>query len=796
MKKNFLNILFQNFPFYVKVLILNGFFFNIAQAQVQNNGVLFVNDNSTFYVGSTSFNFGTGSSTVTTRTSNNNNGKIQIGPSTVFTGASSNVFVDGFISTKSANYTVLPTGQAGIFAPIGIFNSSVLNGVEVTYINSPVTGSLDATISTLTTLGYWYIKGDNTVITLLWNSDISNLTNSIANLTVAGFNTTSSKWEAILSTSPTGNLSSGTITTNSAVSLNVYSAFTLAKRSISCANLVNASGNTCTWNGTSWDVIPTLADNAIIGASGAPGSFVCNALNIGSNSISLANGQTIEVVNDIQGNGTISMSSTASIIQRNDLSVITPQIVLTKSTRSNMRANDYVYWGSPLNSDCFSQLDGARAYDSSNVLQSISPAFDSKYHYISGNTTSTGGWQPLSVVEKGKGFIMRIKDQAPFSVTTPYLGHINLTFSGIANNGNVTVDTSNLNATNPTSARNNNLLANPYPSALDADKFLEFNTNLDGVIYLWKSSTPNTGAAGATYANDYIAYTRAGSTAITGVFGDLDFTGKIATGQGFKVKALDNPSTVGQVFFNNCMRISGVNTQFMRTTQEFTPTVDRYKISINDSSGNGNQFLVAYMSEATLAYDRMYDASLNTVSSVQIYSILEATSKKLAINARPVFDTNDQVLVGYKKSTTDTSVLSINLIQKEGIFQNTNIPIYLYDSNLNVYHNFNSGAYSFSSQVQEVTSRFKIVYQTPLNSDSFTTTTALAQVHEGVLKVNSNFKITQVDIYDMTGRMVLTNNPPNPEISLQLPFHYAEGIYIIKMTLSNGYSINQKILNK
>lgn len=797
MKNNFQYYLFQNFTFLVKIVFCIYFFHTRVYSQVQNNGILFINDNTTLYIGSSNFIFGVASSTKTSRSSNNNNnGKLQLGANASFTGFSSSLFVDGFLSTKSSNYTLLPTGHGTTFAPIGITNNSVVNGVEVAYFNNTILGTLDTTLSTLPSTGYWQIKGDNPVITLIWNSDISSLTNSIANLTIAGFNTTTLKWEAISSTTPTGSLIAGTISSTTNVPINSYNAFTFAKRAISCAPLVNSSGNTCTWNGTSWDVIPTLADNAVIVASGAPGSFVCNTLNIGSNSISLTNGQTIEVVNDIQGNGIISMSSTASILQRNDSSVITPQIVLTKSTRSNMRANDYVYWGSPLNSDCFSQLDGARAYDSSNILQSNSSAFDFKYQYVSGNTTTSGGWQPLTVVEKGKGFIMRIKDQIPYSGATQYSGHINLTFTGVANNGNVTVTTANLNATNPASARNNNLLANPYPSAIDADKFLEFNTNLDGVIYLWKATTPNSGLAGATYANDYIAYTRAGSTAVAGVPGDVDFTGKIASGQGFKVRALDNPSIGGQVFFNNCMRIANNNNQFMRTSQETPQSSNRFKVKITDSNGNGNQLLIAYLPEASLAYDRMYDASLNSVSSVQVYTLLDNTSRKLAINARPVFDTNDEVFLGYAKSSTVSSPLSINITQKEGVFENSNTHVYLFDSVLNVYHDFNNGAYNFIPQVQEDNYRFKIVYQTPLNSDFFTSSNALALINDGVLKVNSNFQITQVDVYDVTGRKVLTYNPHNPGISLQLPFHYAKGIYIIKMTLSNGYFINQKIFNK
>lgn len=769
-------------------------FFNCVYSQVQNNGILYINDNATFYLGSSNYALGVGSTTKTSRTSNAN-GKLQLGATATFSGVSSNLFVDGFISTYSTNFVLLPTGHEAVYAPIGITNSAPVNGVEVAYFNNTISGNLDTSLSTLQSAGYWQIKGDNSIITLVWNSDISSLTNSIANLTIAGFNSSTLKWEAISSTTPNGNLVSGIISSTTSVPINVYNAFTFAKKAIDCAPLVNSSGITRTWDGTTWDVLPTLADNVVIQTSGAPGSFSCNTLTIGSNNLTLNEGQSIEVVNDIQGTGTIYMDSTASILQRNDTSIFTPQISLTKSTRANLRANDYIYWGSPLSNDSFNQLNAARAYNNSNVLQGNAPAFDYKYHYVSGNTTTSGGWQPLSVVERGKGFIMRIKDQIPFSGTTQYSGHINLTFTGLANNGNITVSTANLNATNPASARNNNLLANPYPSAIDADKFLEFNTNLDGVIYLWKASTPNSGAVGALYANDYIAYTRAGSTAVAGVYGDVEFTGKIACGQGFKVKALDNPSTVGQVFFNNCMRIANNNNQFMRTSQETSQSSNRFKVKITDSNGNGNQLLIAYLPEASLAYDRMYDASLNSVSSVQVYTLLDNTSRKLAINARPIFDTNDEVFLGYAKSTTELSPLSINITQKEGAFQNSNMPIYLFDSILNVYHNFNNGAYHFISQEQEENSRFIIVYQTPLNTNTFVNNYPVATLNQGILKINSKVQLDHVDVYDITGRKILSTNISNPESAFQVSFHHEEGIYIVKSTLINGQMVSQKIIN-
>lgn len=608
----------------------------------------------------------------------------------------------------------------------------------------------------------------------------------------------SNRWEAVASNLPIGNITSGSISTSAAVSLAGYSAFTLAERKISCAPVFAATG-TKIWTGTDWSPAgtPTLYE-AVTLAGNYPStglSFVCNSLNIANFSVTLTDGKTIEVVNDITGTGTITMSSEASIMQRNDGSIIQPQIVLTKSSRANMRANDYIYWGSPLQSNSFSQLDGARAFDATNVLVGTSAAFDLKYKYVSGGSPTVSGWQTLSATEKGRGFIMRIKNQTPYSASAAYDGRINLTYSGMANNGVVDVSTLNIFATNATSAKNNNLLANPYPSAIDADKFLEYNTNLDGVVYLWKAQTPNVGTAQAYVNADYIAYTRAGSTAY-GSVGAVDFDGKIATGQGFKVKDLSVGGT-GTATFNNCMRVSGNNNQFMRmNTNALTTSIDRFKVNISDAAGLGNQVLVAYMPEATLAYDRMYDASLFTVSAVQMYSILDNDTKKLAINARPAFDVNDQVSVGYRISSTEPTILRIDVAQKEGVFTNTTTPIYLHDTLLNVYHNFSSGAYTFTSASQQDTTRFKIVYQTALDKDTFDSSAAVAILDKGMLQINASSDIMQVGVYDMMGRLIVSTTPSVSESTFVSPFQHAEGMYIVKVKLDNGSVATQKLINR
>lgn len=784
--------------------------FSSLQAQVQNNGKIYVADNGIFYVKSGNFNFGAGSSTKTSTTASTY-GKLLFEASATHTGAASgtisdvtngvNLFVDGYATTKSSSHFILPVGKSGttpVYAPIGVTNAAVTNGVSAAYVHGTPSNSanLATSVAAIYSVGSWNVYGDNATLTLYWSSNISTLANSISDLAVAGYNISTSKWEAITSGSIIGSLSSGSVQTTSAVNLATYSSYTIAKKGIVCAPVFVATGSTKTWNGSWSPSAPTEIDNAVISNTGAPGSFVCNTLAVNAD-ISLIDGQTIEVVNAITGTGVITMSSQASIYQRNDASGITPTIALTKSTRTGLNAHDFIYWGTPLKStvNTYALLATARAYINSNASTSgASGALENYYKYVAGDTSTAGGWQTLtSNPDPGSGFISSIKNQAPFVAGTQNTtDHINLTFTGAANNGTISLPIANSLAS-PTSGRNFNLFGNPYPSAINADLFLQYNTDLDGAVYIWKATTPRVTTVGANYTSaDYIAYTRAGSTAEAGISATL-FNGKIATGQGFRVKA-NTVSGTGTVTFNNCMRISGNNDQFMRTNE--TPIIDRYKLNFKGNNNVGNQILIAYLPETTIGYDRMYDAELNSVSPAQMYSLLDNTNTQLGINARPTFTTNDAVALGIDKSDTTTENFSIGITEKEGVFQGTAINVLLNDKLLNIYHNLANGEYNFSSNSTQLVNRFEVVYQqAALGNTDFTASSVFATINNHALKITASLPITNVMVYDLTGRLVCSLNEEN-QLQVNQPFNYALGVYIVKIKMNNGETATQKLINK
>lgn len=218
------------------ILVISTFFrLNTLQAQVANEGILYIGDKSTFYIGAENFNFSLCSTTLSrTKT---DYGVLSFSKQASWIGANDLHFVDGYAQTESNTAFILPIGQSGVFAPIQVIASSE-DGVAAAYFRAAPTamGSvLDTSISSISSVEYWDIKsaGVKAGISLSWraSSAISDLTASSLNkLTIVGWN--GSAWVTIPSIvdeySMLGEISSlvaGSISSKAAVDLSAYTAF-------------------------------------------------------------------------------------------------------------------------------------------------------------------------------------------------------------------------------------------------------------------------------------------------------------------------------------------------------------------------------------------------------------------------------------------------------------------------------------------------------------------------------------------------------------------------------------------
>jgi hypothetical protein len=213
-------------------------------------------------------------------------------------------------------------------------------------------------------------------------------------------------------------------------------------------------------------------------------------------------------------------------------------------------------------------------------------------------------------------------------------------------------------------------------------------------------------------------------------------------------------------------------------------------------NGVGNQILVAYMPETTLGYDRMYDAELNSVSPYRLYSLLDNTNIQLSINARNSFASTDIVKIGVDKSNTNSESFSIAIADKEGIFQSNDINVMLHDKLLNLYHNLANGSYNFTTNSIQLSNRFEVVYQeAALNNPDFESNNVVATINNDAIKIVASLTIKNVSIYDISGRLV-TKIKGNNQTTSSSSFPFSEGIYIVKITFTNGTFATRKLAKK
>jgi hypothetical protein len=792
---------------------------NKTQAQISDWGNLYIFDNGQMHVVSGAYTFQsplTGSQTATTRTASY--GKLSFDNSiNTTTGSGTARFVDGYVRKYGVLPLVYPLGNGTTFAPAKI-TPTAIDGVDAAFYfsnptSSPRTSALNPTLSSVSTTEYWHIlRGSgtpNASISLSWRSGsaISTLTSgSLSSLTIAGWN--GSQWVTISSNFDTTNvfdattttLTAGSITSSASVDLGTFQYFTFASKA-ACAPLVAVvPANATTWNGTTWsNGVPTL-DAPVTLTGNFSGNLSCNTLAINSGvTLTLANGELLEVVNGITGSGKVIMSSQASLVQRINAAG-TANIELTKVSRP-MHWRDYMYYGTPIAGNFISQLttntwNDALPVNGGSFDINDPNGYGGPWRYVVGG----GGWNALNDatgIVTGKGFIARIRGNMPWNggnntaapspaVTPGATGVVNFKFAGVANNGDVVVPVT-------VSATQFELLANPYPSAVDAQKFLSGNTNLDGALYFWTANTPRLGTGTTqTYATtgDYALWTLAGATNTSPI--SLKPDGKIASAQGFRVRAKTAGATAT---FTNCMRLTTGNNTFFR--QAAAPKVDRYSLTIEDNSNSDlyNQIVVAYIPEATLDYDRMYDAPKYSTSGLQIYTLMNDNSK-LGIDARPSFVDTDIVPLGFSNTSAEQS-FTIKIENKEGIFNSNNVYVYIHDLLDNTYHDLNT-PYTFTSNNESLlNNRFKIVYQSSaLHNTDFLTNSVIINIKNNIFSASTNeIGISSVEIFDITGRKIESFDAYNKTV-LSESFIHAEGIYIAKVKLVNGSIATQKLINK
>lgn len=580
--------------------------------------------------------------------------------------------------------------------------------------------------------------------------------------------------------------------------------------------------NASIWDGTTWiGGTPTISKAAIIDGTyvtAINGDFSCCSLTVNATkSLTISSNGYVEVQFNVTNNGTLNILNNGSLVQIDDSGTNTGNINMERI--ANIRLQDYVYWSAPTSSAA-----GAANFPITSVSPSTPTSVIWKWDPVGANLNGgLGMW--INTTEnmiKGKGYIVRGPSGTSNSTTTP----LNVNFIGVPNNGVIpfTIQRGNdLNAGTPgpngvmrtIKDDNHNLIGNPYPSAIDADIFIDtygnpakpaFYADIEGSVRIWShNSLPvvsNPDPFYANYqinytANDYIIYNSLGSQT-----GPATFNGKIAAGQGFFVVMNDGAAGSNTINFKNSLRDRTFNnSQFFRTNSNITQSgngVEKHRIWLDLVSSNNSvvRTLVGYANGATNQKDNVFDAIADSKNAFNLYSVLD--NEVLTIQGRALpFNVEDKVPLGVATPTSGTYKIAI--ATADGMFSNTNgnQKVYLEDKELNVIHDLTSSPYQFTITQGKNNTRFVLRYtESTLSNEliSFDENDINVFSDDQIHIHSKNENIQKVDVYDTLGRLIFQNKDVNKN-NLNIAIMENNIPLIVKISLENGVIVFKKIIH-
>ncbi|MEP1487927.1 MAG: T9SS type A sorting domain-containing protein [Algibacter sp.] len=619
----------------------------------------------------------------------------------------------------------------------------------------------------------------------------------------------------------------------------------------SCAYTCSScSGLTTTWDGSSWNNgTPDITMPAIISGSYNTatdgGSFSACTLTVNSSgtipeyTLTIGDGDFVEVQNDVISTGNILVQPQGAFVQNNDLGTVTATgvIEVEKETAPMDAWYEYTYWSSPVFNetlgDALAETEASRRFIflGENYLDATAETGNNDATVTGQDDIDDNGddWQSASgVMQPGIGYAATLSEFA-YNIAPGTSGkQFKFTFEGLFNTGEVIVPIYRNDS--ETNDINFNLIGNPYPSAIDADLFLTANTNLntsvttalgiDGAIFLWSQNTPPSASAngneGRNFSDsDYAVINGIGETA----GGDGVTPNRfIPSGQAFFVTMANGATAslvsgdvyTADVTFNNSMRVLSTtdNSQFFKNTiSKKNSSAITNKLWINLTSDNGvfNQTLVAYIDGATNNYDGAYfDAKrmASTVTAAILYTNIEDSSEKFAIQGRAAnsLDVDEAISLGFKSNIEVATLFKLSVDHLEGDFLNENT-VYIKDNLLNKLHDLSTSDYTFTTEVGEFNERFEIVF----NANALSTDEAVLNTNKFSIvdlnsdrvqfNTNSNLNIKTIRVFDLLGRQLydLKGHINSETYTLS---NLNNAVYIAKIELSNGMVITKKAVKK
>ncbi len=465
-------------------------------------------------------------------------------------------------------------------------------------------------------------------------------------------------------------------------------------------------------------------------------------------------------------------------------------------------------------------------------------------HTFNGTDNNYGAWKPIdenTLLLAGEGYTMKGTSGA-VAITNEQ----NYVFKGKPNNGDFTL---------PIVKGNDRLIGNPYPSAMDANKFIDDNIKdggsnttgnvFNGALYFWDHFGEKNTHILRQYVGGYATYTLMGGTKAystderinnNGTYGNKKPGRYIPVNQGFFVNAMIDtlsnsmqPPIIingGNIVFKNSQRVfmteSSVNSVFMKEVQYKPSRSEGRKIKANAVSetkldkrpkiwlqfdsptGYHRQLLVGIDENATNHFDLGYDAPIADIGKEDMFWIFDGA--KFVIQAVNNFNTDQELPLGLIVNKTGQTVIKIDEIEN----MDEGISLHIKDRTTGEIHNISKKPFEINLEPGAYLNRFSLIFKMQklvaedvapevlLSAEAQLTNEGINvfmdnTIKELQIKNKSDMEITSIVLYNYLGQTVKTWNSNFNIRTISLPISTATGVYVVQINTQNG-SVVQKVM--
>ena len=594
-----------------------------------------------------------------------------------------------------------------------------------------------------------------------------------------------------------------------------------------------------------WNIVETSHNVS------STGNKTVLGLMVNSGTISASNDSKIEVTNYLKLNGKIDLVGMSQLVQTLDCDLdVTSSGSIERDQQGQANKYNYNYWSSPVSpinsianntdytvagmmKDGFNttprEINWIGGYDGI-VGNATTPMSIARYwlYTFDNKANDYANWNKIletTSIQVGKGFTMKGSGSS---------GTQNYTFVGKPNNGLIN--------SNSVLADQLLLTGNPYPSALDADAFINDNVGsvdaTDGTLYFWEHYSTNTTHVLKEYQGGYGVKNLVGGVAP--VSAGVDFisgsgtTSKaipnryIPVGQGFFVNG--KLGSGGTIIFNNNQRAffkedDALNSNSMYKTRSKTTKIaqvdhwnnnsndtiqkDIYKkvrLGFNSNNNYHRQVLLGFMNEkATSGIDYGYDGiGLDELPNDMYFLNGE---NQLVIQGEGYFNEEASYPIGVKTDVEGKVTFTIDALENFDAQQK----IYIYDDETKTYNEIQKSAFEVTLPAGINDTRFSLRFKDKSSNTDKTLTVEENKTNTNEIKIahiqNSNslvinnsisdVSVLKVTLFNINGQSIANWKIENQDQqNIQIPINkISSGVYVVKLKTTTG-ELSKKLIVK